>query len=504
MAFQPLIEAALESAQDRCEALQREVRKQKPTSAAASAILELVGSTANLISDKLRELARDEELQEVLKPEEFLVTIYRFSGFIPVLYHLLGFVEGSQRISTAGNMIPPLRRVLRRCLDNSDVIFTAQAQFNYSFSDLAGYIRRLYDDAGPDFAPIAARIPHHLIYITFPSVEATNVLLHSVIAHEIGHGIYTGSGLDNALFAEIHINQEKINQLTRQLVAAARGATAAAADAAVEADGEPEPGSERPASAAQPSADQRQLSEIEAREMITSAVNSAIEGWLKELACDAIGLTLFGPAYYFAFSQFIVSFQYVDTTGVSHPAPRLRLRLMRQMMENGDIESRLGFRAVFPAELEASYGRWDELTTAVRPANPFLAIAFDAIEPMLDRIAAGAIAAVDRDLRFSAERLSSAAELSKVLMHVIPPVDTLGTEGFRPTDLPAVLNAGWYVFHSAPMFESFARRSNLDAQHNRLDCKARLNDVLLKSLELIEIHTRWNEVSLAVEREGHS
>src|SRR5205814_2345729 len=84
-------------------------------------------------------------------------------------------------------------------------------------------------------------------------------------------------------------------------------------------------------------------SATQVRQAIRRALNEMMLSWLEELGCDAIGLCLFGPAYYFAFVHFIVSFQHLDVTSATHPAPRLRLMLMRTMMLSGDESNRLAF-----------------------------------------------------------------------------------------------------------------------------------------------------------------
>jgi len=222
-------------------------------------------------------------------------------------------------------------------------------------------------------------------------------------------------------------------------------------------------------------------------------INQTLAEWLAELSSDAIGLCLFGPAYYFAFVNFIVSFQYLDVTGITHPAPRIRLRVMREMIRTSELGyyDKLG-------TLKEPFDRWAPLLDQdTDPKDPTLKVVLAALTPIIPTIISDAIEAVRRrGLLFSADALETSNSLAEMLLHLIPPIETLDSDGsrFLPTDVRTMLNAGWRV--QLTSLSEFAAVNHIDIkqQGTMLEAKERLSEMLLKSLELFETRTTWEEV----------
>src|SRR5258708_7242297 len=73
-------------------------------------------------------------------------------------------------------------------------------------------------------------------------------------------------------------------------------------------------------------------SELLARQIATQEITDRINNWIEEITCDLIGIFLFGPAFYFAYTYFLLSFSRLDNASKTHPPIRLRLKLMTQLL----------------------------------------------------------------------------------------------------------------------------------------------------------------------------
>lgn len=469
---EPLIDAAIESALERCDALHDELKRvaRRTFPPGASRLLKFLSSASAQIKSSINGIAADSELRNLLTASELTLRIYRYAKYFNLLHGLLGYLRGARIDDTPAALIPPLRRFVRRCAPDAEVLFTANPELNYTVIEIGSNLRRAF--AGTEIEPLLADFPDAYIVISLPSVEAKNVLLHCIIAHEIGHELYKRGGLEKTLLALVKVDESKVEKVIDDAI-----------------KGLPPDGT--PGAALAPSATQ-------IRQGIRRALNETILSWLEELGCDALGLCLFGPAYYFAFVHFIVSFQHLDVTSASHPAPRLRLLLMRTMMLEGDPSNRLAFTNAFYTELRRKYDDWDHVISAQEPDHPVHKIAFAAVKQTLDAIASESMMiAKGAGLTFTAAQVASVKDLRTMLLHLIPPVERAGSslDAFTITDLVSILNAAWQVYQTD--LADLATKSDLNLKADAAAVKDRLNDIVLKTLELLEISTRWKELTNA-------
>ena len=74
---------------------------------------------------------------------------------------------------------------------------------------------------------------------------------------------------------------------------------------------------------------------------LTVEFGEIIRKWLDELVSDIISIHLFGPAYLFAFSEFVISRSDVTKYSPTHPPPFIRIKCMLKLMKE------LGFSTDF-------------------------------------------------------------------------------------------------------------------------------------------------------------
>src|SRR3989442_758540 len=299
-----IVSLKIEVARQRCEALSDEIGSLKNKGYSSGGTLKLllfVEKAAGVILSYLDEQKSLPD-RELLTEDELEDRVHRLTELIPFLHILLGFIEGSDIASTPTPLVLQLRRFARTVVPHSDVVVCARPELNYSITEVASLIRDLV--AQTTLKECCELLPEFLFVVTIPRVESMEVLLHCILSHELGHGLYERYGLAAKILPKVQINQERVRSLVNVIVTQVEPTMAKAPP----------------------------LVEVGMRELITQQVTGRITKWVQELCSDAFGVQLFGPAYYFAFVYFFLAFEYLDKDSQTHPPPRLRLRLMSKIV----------------------------------------------------------------------------------------------------------------------------------------------------------------------------
>lgn len=136
------------------------------------------------------------------------------------------------------------------------------------------------------------------IVLFFPLKEADSVLLHAIVAHELGH-----SAVD-----EYRLVQTVVEPLQDDVAFAE--ALSKAAKFIQTSLGVDSTAAERMARA-------------------------RLASWIEELLCDALALHYLGPSYLLSFSAFVLAASWTDPQA-SHPAPTLRIGMMIDQLTDLD------------------------------------------------------------------------------------------------------------------------------------------------------------------------
>src|SRR5581483_6292572 len=121
------------------------------------------------------------------------------------LHTLIGSLEQTATSETPFELVQPLQRLARGLLPNTTILFQASWVFNYMVEDITERVRQEFRE--PVFAEALGRLPDRLVRIAIPRAEARNVLLHGVLAHELGHPIYEAMKLADKILPAIRLDQ---------------------------------------------------------------------------------------------------------------------------------------------------------------------------------------------------------------------------------------------------------------------------------------------------------
>ncbi|MFI5117559.1 MAG: hypothetical protein ACHP8B_12770 [Terriglobales bacterium] len=370
-----------------------------------------------------------------------------------MLYTLVGFVEGSDVHRSPGQLVPALRRYSQSILPTSEIVVSSKPELNYSIRDIAGPLKKLF--LGTLVEPSCALLPEILFVVNIPAVESEQILIHAVLAHELGHALYDNREVAKDLLPKIKLDEDLIKSMAKTIHEEQLK------------QGNPTP-------------------ELRLRKQVTQEISGRVNGWVKELCSDAIGIRLFGPALCFAVAHLLTSFIHMDKGSETHPPPRLRVRLMIRMLKQ------LYSVDKWRPDLQSFLRDWDEVSANHIPgSNYYDQVALETTtDTVLDLIAEASGLAASAAKCYTTERFDhDVAELAPLFLNHIPPGETGPYGRGTPVELASVINAGWHVYLCD--FETFRKSLNPKDGDTRFTAATKLHELVLKALEISEMKTAW-------------
>lgn len=454
----------LASTRERCLALRSELERYQSTTQLPAAPRYVVNALVKATLDfeeYLDELEKDPDL-DLLTEDELENKIHFVSQHIPYLHMFLALILPSRIGGIPFELAAPLRREILKFFPDAELLVVSSPELNYRIRELAGPLRIFFDEIRRD---PPADLPPTIFHVSFPSVEYDHALLHSVFAHEFGHPLYSEKNIEGKILP-IKIDEDLIRFIYSNIKARA-------------------------------SAQTDFIEEVEFRNQVTKAVNDTITNWIKEIAADLYAILLFGPAYLFAFIRLIVSFRRLDSGSISHPPPRLRIRLMFELLDEIFPKERT-YSKTTKAFLDEwrSIGQRDinfggRISSMVADSSLEKARAYDKLKRN-----------VRRSLRRSQKYYATAykkdvSSLTKYIRANVPPVEDIRNRKYSLATLVGILNAGWECFLSD--LQEFRKNLPRASTLSRHEVNVEFNKFLLKAMELNDVKRSWEEAKKATE-----
>jgi hypothetical protein len=423
-------------------------------------LLERLADLNIAIREKLEALKSDPDFQS-LSNEEAEQHILRYSWLYSQLYVAASIVERSDVPHTVVELVQPIKRLMQlQCgLKDFELLLHPLPVLNYSFYHLGNDLSKVKDQL--EIAGSRITFPKRLITVGFPGLEMGRLLIHSIIAHELGHCLYVERKLESKLLRFVKPDEQRLDALVREWAETA-------------------PRGQRTLS--------EYVSEVEIKSVLTRQINRLAKLWVKELTCDAIGYCLFGPAYLFAALDFLTIAYAFDDDLHTHPPNRMRFRLLYEMLDKDtDFLNIL----VLDPQVKGFLDLWRSVTQSQAPqfTNPITDLTGRAILNIYDRMINTATSAVGDAGPYSASE--NATELQRLVKRaeaLIPPNELIETGGSREVKFQSVLNAGWLVYLTG--LKTIQEKFNFEPW----ECKKKFNENIARAVELNEIQRRWGEV----------
>jgi dCTP deaminase len=390
----------------------------------------------------------------------------------------LRYVESGRTEKLPWEIIPAFEHLVRRLTDNNaQIMLRPMWHYNYAttvtnFRDL--YLRRLspFELHLPGI-DVESKVLHRILpafhMISFPALERENILLHSLIGHEIGHLIasrFLTAARVSAMLATVRPDVERrTDEQMRE-----EGLTLKSLGDLFFTQ-------------------RRNRRVAQNIEMVVSFWFRAVE----ELTSDVVGAVLFGPAALFATMEMAVQFGFDEGPSPQnsfYPPWRMRLRYVHNILTSvcpslfeprtessppwlasGERDAEI-FKFVADVERECSVKsdltKIDEIALA-RIAYPHVdATMIEAVAFVHDSL---------REFKFNEASLRlSLGKLVERLDHGIPPNES-GDEQQSGVSvgLVEIINSAWFqkiISHGADKEQNLDQREHLRKRRNRLTLKA--------------------------------
>ncbi|MCA9131111.1 MAG: hypothetical protein KDB22_28700 [Planctomycetales bacterium] len=398
------------------------------------------------------------------------------SGLGDNAYRLLEELEGAGADEIPHPVVRPFQRWVTGLGVNDSIFFRSDHVANYELATFNGLLNSLNSLNSPSQSLVdaIAAINWPFRRVTVPS-QAMGMLPHfAIVAHELGHAIQDRNNLD-------------FNSHSAAIVDCAQRTEARLQAEGLDFD------------------TNRQLH-----------WRDALHSWIHEIWSDAVGGYLAGPSMLFALGALF------EITGggvglsATHPPHILRLQLLVDSLEaeiDGDTHSAV-FEAItgtpitarmncpHVAELPDQDTLYSDLRNQLGAGENAILEAAIAVElvPLIQTIA-GDIRAEARAILEASnpEMIYQPAHLKDDLNHhleaicaLIPPIEHRGPDGAEPSTLAGVLNVGWAaLLCKLQEFPDTSRPAGYDETAAKME---KLQELLLKAVELSEARRQWEEV----------
>lgn len=227
-------------------------------------------------------------------------------------YHLaLDEMEHIELDNVPVEMLPLFTRILDGLKLTTILVFRPNPMYNYSHFSITGFINRVNKSQG--YSEVKDQC--EIAVISFPSSEKNSTLLHCSFSHEIGHHL-------NECFSIARDIEPKVLELIdRDLLKKYVSKFLESLSKTKRVVGETEV----------------TLDKFILREQIESLgieqFAVIIRKWLDEIVSDTIAIYLFGPAFVFAITEFLLSSQTPDKYSETHPPIFIRLKNLMTLFD---------------------------------------------------------------------------------------------------------------------------------------------------------------------------
>lgn len=398
--------------------------------------------------------------------------IIRYNDLLFLLHYSIQYVEESSTDHISLGTTYPIESIIKNFKPKSKFILRPDWEFNYSFFELTDAIKDTFTNVIPNIEDILHDFKDGLAILSFPSTEKNNIFLHCALSHEIGHFFTINSENFEGILSDIKLDESLLDSIVNKKL------TQKLKDVAI-------------------SEDFKEKNRIRAK--IIEDCTKIIVTWIHELSADLFAIHIFGPSYLFALSKIMLDRLDIDYNSEDHPSTRYRVNLI--LKELGDIgyysslkkkksffgEVLIGEEVL--SEIEKVKKSLENIKT--RPNAEIFAICYDAIEKIIVDLKEQVRKEV-KSADFEIENFhKEIPALVSAIERFIPPNEILefGKQISKPSNLISILNAGWifYLTRKEKLFK------NLDANtlEQKFIVESKLNDMILKAIELSQAHEMW-------------
>lgn len=157
-------------------------------------VLEVIHDIADAIGQATKTLFKQIDWEDDTFRESKFRQLKRLKELIQIISSNLQFIENSKMDKIPWSLVEPLQKIASSITPNAKIVLCQQWDYNYSI-----YTRNLFDQyhelilileeflSEDTFLNLETKLKTPLYLVNFPYLEKNNILLFSLLGHEIGH-----------------------------------------------------------------------------------------------------------------------------------------------------------------------------------------------------------------------------------------------------------------------------------------------------------------------------
>jgi dCTP deaminase len=388
----------------------------------------------------------------------------------PLLHHLLEHLDRAEGQENPYGILSLFTGLIERFESDFEVVLKSQWQFSYNMCELTGKLKLINEKFFSEHFVPAEPFHKWFIVLSYPTSHRNSAFMHSVQGHEIGRLFNRVSGISARA---IELIDPKKYELFENLVMSLRGSATTEAISSNEI--------------ASPSVRNDKSQQCEAMGQLLDI----LKNWTEVIVADFFAITVFGPSYLFALTEFLTTQGSMGGFSSESPSGAFRIGNLLQIMDD------LGFKKNLDKAVNL---RIDEIGASVKTVPESRgAVRHAPIQDCLERCLSLEGDGIGREI-FSMVRektkgfayepqrlLDEVPELVKLMESLVPPIELFDVEkrDSRPANIISIMNAGWIVYLTrlADVYKNFSAETR-DEQAELFDI---LNRLLLKAMEVNEV-----------------
>lgn len=423
---------------------------------------ELLGVLGALELELSKKAENDEPFSE-----DVLIRIKRYGQLVGVLHSLLQILEmGSREYISQGSVVL-MESITKRLDSSSRFILLPMYEYNFTYQDVIRPLKIMLKDALPHIEEILSPFAKKFAVIGFPLAQKENILLSSLLAHEVGHFINEEKRIVEGLMDKTSIDVKKVDEIAKEWSRL--------------------PGRGK---------------EIELTRFIELATIKAevhkmatiwISNWLKELVSDTLAFHLFGPAYLFALTNFLLTLTGVDGESSDYPSPRMRIRLLLDEFDGMRYQKTLRSIKTKDNRIKQIATKFVKTTEVIgdflssieeKEKDPFSILVHDSVTKAIPELKKTIYDVVGPNEYTSRKFSKDIFCLISLLDSFIPPGEISAEKPATPI---SILNAG--MLYELLLMENLYEMLKATTLADKLSARHKLHQLTSKALELSNIQS---------------
>jgi len=393
--------------------------------------------------------------------EEVTTFALTFMPFIREIHEkLCVFLDTSEHIYLSNETLFALRNLTSKFSKDFKLTLVPSCEYIYkvySFQNLYERLAKPFNIEGIE----SNNYPNWFFFLQYPNIEAQNILLNCVFAHEIAHFKDFQDQISESLIKDIHIEEKAFGELIeRQLK-----------EPIEKLEGE------KPQQLTFKDVWGKERIERDLYKMVTVITRN----WLTEIVADLLALRTLGPAFLYSLIQYSLLLQIMHNYSDSHPASSWRIKYcIDELKELG------AFDTIKNKKIKLYLNTWKKHIDKShrKPESGIYNVSFLTLQNALDKIRRY-IRVVSKTFTIDMKIYNKETDKIKkeFFLKCIPPIAVWNAKKEKSIYFNKIyiINAAWEVFLTEK--ENFCKNFDIKNIDDSVKAIEVLNKLTLKAIE---------------------